>query len=296
VSEIVDKTLAKGIAAGDAILSIDNTPVAIAEQRLAHLIAASTPQALRAALAGRLLAGPPGSTASLLVRGATGAPRTVRLMRTTAARAVPTQQAWRILPGNVGYIDLEYLARDEAGPALAELMGTKAIVLDLRNGGGPGAAWVLGPYLAQANTPYRVARLRRPSYQGPPKAEAPEAAWLALDDIQRPAARNRYPGRVFVLIDERTAGPAEHAALIFKAATAVTFVGSPTNGTNGDTTALRLPGGLALRFSAHDVRQGDGAKLQRVGIQPNVAAAPTVRGLRNGRDDVLEKALDLARR
>jgi C-terminal processing protease CtpA/Prc len=296
VSEVVDKSLAKGIAAGDAILSIDNTPVAIAEQRLAHLIAASTPQALRAAVASRLLAGPTGSTASLLVRGTTGAPRTVRLMRTTASRITPAQQAWRALPGNVGYIDLEHLARNEAGRALAELMDTKAIVFDLRNGGGPGAAWVLGPYLAQANTPFRVARIRRPSYQGPPKPDAPEATWLALDDIQRPALQNRYPGRVFVLIDERTEGPAEHAALIFQAATEATFVGSPTNGTNGDTTAIQLPGGLTLRFSAHDVRRGDGSKLQRVGIQPHVAATPTVRGLRNGRDDMLEKALDLARR
>lgn len=297
VSEIVYKELAKGIAPGDAILSIDNTPVAIGEQRLATLIAASTPQALRAALATRLLAGPPGSTASLLIRGASGAPRTVRLMRTTEVRPTIPQQAWRALPGNVGYIDLEHLARNDAGRALAELMDTKAIVFDLRNGGGPGAAWVLGPHLAQSNTPFPVAKFRRPSYQGPPKPDdAPEAAWLALDDMQRPAAQNRYTGRVVVLIDERTAGQAEHAALLFKAATQVTFVGSPTNGTYGDTTSLQLPGGLALRFSAHDVRRVDGAKLQRVGIQPDVAVSPTARGLRNARDEVLEKALDLARR
>jgi C-terminal processing protease CtpA/Prc len=239
VSEIVDKNLAKGIATGDAILSIDNTPVAIAEQRLAHLIAASTPQALRAALASRLLAGPPGSIASLLIRGASGGPRTVRLMRTTEARVAPPQQAWRALPGNIGYIDLEHLARNDADRALAELTDAKAIVFDLRNGGGSGAAWVVGPYLAQSNTPFRVAKFRRPSYQGPPRPEAPEAAWLALDDMQRPAPQNRFAGRVVVLIDERTAGLGEHAALLFKAAAAATFVGSPTNGTNGDPPCRR---------------------------------------------------------
>jgi C-terminal processing protease CtpA/Prc len=117
-----------------------------------------------------------------------------------------------------------------------------------------------------------------------------------LDDAQRPAAQGRYTGRVVVLIDERTAGLTEHAALLLKAAASATFVGAPTNGTNGDTTALQLPGGIALRFSAHDVRHPDGTKLQRVGLQPDVVALPTIRGLRNARDEVLEKALDIARR
>jgi C-terminal processing protease CtpA/Prc len=295
VTEIVDRTLARGIAPGDTILSIDNVPVAIAELRLTPFIAASTPQALRAALATRLLAGPPGSTASLSIRGPTGAPRTVRLTRGTETRRAP-EQAWRQLPGNIGYIDLEQLKREDAGRALDELIATKAIVFDLRGGAGPGAAWVVVPRLAKANTPFRVAKLRRPSYQGPPRPEAPEASWLALEDIQRPSPAPRYTGRVLVLIDDRTAGRAEHAALQLKAATQVTFVGTPTNGTNGDVTALQLPGGLTWRFSAHNISHADGTRLQRVGITPDVKAAPTIRGLRNGRDEVLEKALELARR
>jgi C-terminal processing protease CtpA/Prc len=259
-------------------------------------IAASTPQAMRAALASRLLAGPTGSTASLLIRAAGSTPRTVRLMRTTGTKPAAPPQAWRALAGNVGYIDLEHLARNEAGRALAELVDTKAIVFDLRGSQGAGAAWLLAPYLARSNEPFRVAKLRRPSYQGPPKTSALEVTWLSLDDAQRPAAQGRYTGRVVVLIDERTAGLTEHAALLLKAAASATFVGAPTNGTNGDTTALQLPGGIALRFSAHDVRHPDGTKLQRVGLQPDVVALPTIRGLRNARDEVLEKALDIARR
>lgn len=297
VSEVLDRTVVKGIAKGDAILSIDNIPVAIAEQRLVPFIAASTPQAMRAALAMRLLAGPPGSTASLLLRGASGPPRTVRLTRTNGTKSAPPPQAWRALSGNIGYIDLEHLARNDAGRALADLMDTKAIVFDLRGGQGAGAAWLLAPYLAQSNAPFRVAKLRRPSYQGPPKAAALESSWLSMDDVQRPAAaQSRYTGRTIVLIDERTGGLTEHAALLLKTAANATFVGAPSNGTNGDTTALQLPGGLTLRFSAHEVRHADGTKLQRVGLQPDVAAAATIRGLRNGRDEVLEKAIEIARR
>jgi Peptidase family S41 len=293
VVEISDKTLAPGIGVGDTIVAVDGIPIAQLEQRLTPLIAASTPQALRAGLAARLLAGPTGSIAALGVRGPTGPTRTVRLQR--AAGKVAAPQPWRTLAGDIGYIDLAHLKREDANRTLDELRASKALILDLR-GPTQGAAWVLGPRLAQSPAPFRIALVRRPSYQGPPKPGALEAAWLRLEDAQRPAPAGRYAGRVFALIDERTTSQSEHAALMFEAAANVTFVGSLTSGTNGDVTALQIPGGLTLRLSAHDVAHPNGARLQRVGIPPDVAVSPTLKGLRTGRDEVLDKALDLARR
>jgi C-terminal processing protease CtpA/Prc len=45
-------------------------------------------------------------------------------------------------------------------------------------------------------------------------------------------------------------------------------------------------------FTGHDVRHADGRQLQRVGLQPHVLVAPTIAGLRSGRDEVLERALE----
>jgi C-terminal processing protease CtpA/Prc len=94
-----------------------------------------------------------------------------------------------------------------------------------------------------------------------------------------------------MLIDEYAQSQAEHTALFFEAATDVTFVGTPTAGANGDVTTVLLPGGLIVSFSGHDVRHADGRQLQRVGIQPHVRVAPTIRGLVAKRDEVLEAAL-----
>jgi C-terminal processing protease CtpA/Prc len=76
-----------------------------------------------------------------------------------------------------------------------------------------------------------------------------------------------------------------------EAATEVTFIGTPTNGANGDVTATVLPGGINVSFSGHDVRHGDGRQLQRLGIQPHIRVEPTIAGVRSGRDEVLEKAI-----
>ena len=54
----------------------------------------------------------------------------------------------------------------------------------------------------------------------------------------------------------------------------------------------RVPGGVTISFSSHDVRQVNGGKLQRLGLQPAVSISPTIKGIRDGRDEVLDKALE----
>jgi C-terminal processing protease CtpA/Prc len=54
---------------------------------------------------------------------------------------------------------------------------------------------------------------------------------------------------------------------------------------------VALPGGLTVTVPLAEWRRPDGAAVQRVGIPPQVAAERTLRGVRVGRDEVLERAL-----
>jgi C-terminal processing protease CtpA/Prc len=99
-----------------------------------------------------------------------------------------------------------------------------------------------------------------------------------------------YRGKTVMLIDERAISQSEHTGLFFEAANNTTFVGSPTMGANGDITTLTLPGDIVVSFSGHDVRHADGRQLQRVGLVPHIEARPTIKGIRDGRDEVLERA------
>jgi C-terminal processing protease CtpA/Prc len=94
-----------------------------------------------------------------------------------------------------------------------------------------------------------------------------------------------------MLINEFAFSQSEHTCLFFESATDVTFIGTPTNGANGDVTNLVLPGGIYVNFTRSDVRHADGRQLQRVGIQPHIRAEPTPQGFRDQRDEVLEAAL-----
>ena len=52
-----------------------------------------------------------------------------------------------------------------------------------------------------------------------------------------------------------------------------------------------LPGNYAVIFTGHDVRHADGRQLQRVGIVPDIEVEPTLKGIRDGRDEVLDRAI-----
>ena len=69
------------------------------------------------------------------------------------------------------------------------------------------------------------------------------------------------------------------------------IVASPTAGTNGDLRQFGLPGGLGLAFTGMRVLKHDGTQLHGIGVQPTVAVMPTIVGIREGRDEVLEVAL-----
>jgi len=103
--------------------------------------------------------------------------------------------------------------------------------------------------------------------------------------------RKAHPGQVVILIDERAQSQAENWGLGLEAASGATFVGSPTSGANGSVTTVVLPGSLRVFFTGMDVRHGDGRQLQRVGLQPHIAVRPTIKGIAEGTDEVLERAI-----
>src|SRR5262249_29255266 len=118
---------------------------------------------------------------------------------------------------------------------------------------------------------------------------------LTFDQPLSDTTKARYQGKVVVLIDEWAISQAEHTCLAFAAATEVTFIGSPTTGANGDLTNMVFPGHLYVTFTGQEVRHPDGRQLQRVGVQPHIVVRPTIAGIRAGRDEVLEAAIEYLR-
>ena len=186
-------------------------------------------------------------------------------------------------------MDLARLTVAEVEKAFETIKGTRAVIMDMR-GYPKGTAWAIAPRLVEKKV--AAAQFRRPEPHG---VFLDWPSQCAFDQMTEPGGPWRYTGKVVVLINEEAISQSEHTCLFLEAAANATFIGSPTNGANGDVTTTILPGGITVNFTGHDVRHADGRQLQRVGIQPHVRVEPTVEGIRAGRDEVLEKAIEFLR-
>ncbi len=292
VTRVADSSASgAGLRVGDVVHSVDGEPIERRVARLTPLLSVSTPQSLRYRLATSLLSGRDALPARLVVRGADGTSRTLAVPRSRAFSQLLQHHRIgsiiRVLPGNIGYVDLDRLSPAMVDSAFRMLAGTKAIVLDDR--GYPlGTAWSIAPRLNVHADPTVAARFRRLVVPSP---DTTRTTVHGFDQPIPPAGgAPKYTGRTVLLVDERTISQAEHTGLFFEAANGSTMVGSPSMGANGDVTVFAIPGGITISFTGHDVRHADGRQLQRVGLQPQLRITPTIAGIRARRDEVLEAA------
>ncbi len=289
IVRVLDGSLAKTVAVGDVVVSVDGQDMAARMAALRPYEPASTGARLALQTANQALHGPVGTEVELVIERADGKRKTVRLARTAGAKPPDRGTAWRILAGNVGYVSLMALERGDVSKMFDALGRTKAIVFDMR-GYPNGTAWSIVPRIALAGHVGRIGS------QYLCNEVSTFGGKRYLDYRVTASPDRRYRGRIVMLIDEEAISQAEMTAMYFDAANHVTFVGSPTAGANGDVTDLSLPGGLYVTFTGQSASHGDGRRLQRRGVQPHVRVRPTIAGLRAGKDEVLERALALLRR
>jgi C-terminal processing protease CtpA/Prc len=296
ITKVLDDKLP--VKAGDVVVSINEEPVEKKREFLSRYTSASTEQWLMRSVNARLLFGPKDSVAKLKVRGASGDVRDVELVRSLSSadpklmgifkRTTPVIQ---VLPSGYGYVDLDRLQVGEIDKMFETIKGTTAVIFDMR-GYPNGTAWTIAPRLTDKGNVV-AALFSRPILEATSltNTELADSPSYAFSQRLPDGPGDVYRGKVVVLINEDAISQAEHTCMFFEAATDVTFIGTPTAGANGDITYMVLPGNLTISFSGHDVRHADGRQLQRVGIQPTIRVTPTIRGLIDGRDEILEEAV-----
>lgn len=283
---------AAGVRPGDVVKRIGNESITDRFRRFVQYIPASTAQRSGYDTIQKMTNGPAGTELELSIENANGEAHPVTLTRKDNS-LVPQRstEPIRILAGNIGYLDLDRLKPEDAEAALNRLKDTKALILDLR-GQAPAAANIASHLTPQSNV--AAALITTPLALHPDVTTAGIATQTTSTFLVRtlPApSAPLYKGKTIALIDERTIGDSEYAALLFEAAAKTEFVGEPTAGAESSIAELALPGGITVTYSTQDIRHGNGGKLQRLGIQPNVPAPTTAKGLRAGKDEPLDAAL-----
>jgi C-terminal processing protease CtpA/Prc len=286
-----DIVTAMGVAVGDVIETVDGVPIAEAMDAARPYVAGSTVVVAEHQTLYRVLRGQVDTTVELGLRGPDG-PKVATVKRSPPQWPQPSSSSepYRVLEVGIGYVDLRELEPAQVGAMFEALKATPAIIFDMR-GYPNGTAWSIAPRLDRSGTPTVGASFQRCLVSGLTGGE--RGRYLFEQNI--PASDDpKYEGRTYMLINHETISQAEHTGLFFEAANATEFIGTHTSGANGDVTNMSLPGGLYVGFTGHDVRHADGRQLQRIGLVPHLRVAPTIEGIRDDDDEVLDAAIDYA--
>jgi Peptidase family S41 len=196
-------------------------------------------------------------------------------------------ETFQLLSPDVAYLKLSTIRAADVTGYIERAAGTRGLIIDIRNYPKEFVVFALGGHLVSEPTPFArftVADLHDPG----------AFIWTQPAVLQPLAPR--YQGEVVIVVDEVSISQAEYTAMALRATPGAVVVGSTTAGADGNVSPVPLPGGLRTMISGIGVFYPDKKPTQRVGIVPDIIVTPTVAGIREGRDEVLEAAVRQIRR
>ncbi len=113
---------------------------------------------------------------------------------------------------------------------------------------------------------------------------------IAIRDFNNP---NYYKGKVVIIVNAETQSYFAGMSMCLRSSPNAIIIGSTTAGANWGFSRIILVGGIQTYISGIGVYYPDGRETQRIGIVPDVEVHPTIKGIREGRDELLEKAIEI---
>ena len=272
------------VSVGDRILAVDGHPIEEARRQWEAELS-GTPQFLAWAARTRLLQGEAKSKVRLRLANATR-DRDAVLMY-DSGMLVPPRRGDRELQPGIRYVDVPWFDPAQFERDMDDLRKARAVIFDLRGYPSPRAIELV---------PFWTRHAAAPKWMHVPIRTRPFAPPDRYHDLGWPLGHDaRLEGaRKILLTDGRAISYAESLTGVFVGTGAGRTVGEPTAGANGDISRHALPGGYGFRFTGLVVHDFEGKPIHARGFQPDVPVKPTVEGIRAGRDEVLEKAIQIA--
>lgn len=287
------------IRPGMELVAFDGVPLQqYIRQHISPVVSFSTPHdSTERIYRHHLLVGKAGTTAALTFRTEGGREFTQTLTRT------PVEKYWapyplatfKVLKGNIGYLQLNSF-NDAKVVAIfdslfAAISKTDALIIDIRNnGGGNGGNGfeILGCLTDQPFYPGKAA-IRQYKPVG--------RSWSGIESIQvegsdwKPYKGKHYNKPIAVLTGAATYSAAEDFLTAFRSIKRGKLFGQPTGGSTGQPVFFTLPGGGTGYVCSKRDFFSDGLEFVGIGIQPDVPVTPTLKGVKEGRDEVLDAAV-----
>jgi C-terminal processing protease CtpA/Prc len=199
----------------------------------------------------------------------------------------PNEEGYRILDNNIGYMLPSSCKEKEREAGIKKILdGTKGIIIDFRcypddynvfafidklN------LWTISNKISHASITY-------PGYFFMLKNNNSQRKGVSL---------SHYIPKVVVMVNEYTQSAAEDEVMYYQNIPGLTVIGSTTAGADGRVVRFNLPGNIRTAMTGVGVFYPDGEGMQRVGVRIDEIVKPTIAGIKAGRDELLERAIEI---
>lgn len=282
---------ASGLQPGDVVVKIDGVPVPELVKKWQPITPASNEPTQLRNIAKLLLRGNTEQLPLVVRRDGREFPLTITRYEGTKLNLKmdwgtpdPEASPWRLLPNNIGYLALGTISNNKLPEIMRAAEGTKGMVVDIRNYPSDFVVFALSQYLVRKPTPFVL-------LSGPDMAYPGTFPLMPKPFSVVPGKVKSYPGKVVILVNEITQSQAEYTTMALRTAPNATVMGSTTAGADGNVSTIVLPGGISTWITGLGVYYPNGRETQRIGIVPDIEVKPTIQGIKEGRDELLERAV-----
>jgi len=191
--------------------------------------------------------------------------------------------SWKIIDEQIGYLYPGSLKKGEILEIGKHLNKYKGLVIDLRCYPSDFIVFSLSEYLMPA--PIQFVKFSQTTNELP---------GLFLFSSPLAVGKNNpdyFKGKVVIIVNETTISQAEYTTMAFRTGPNAKVIGSTTAGADGNVSQFTLPGGISTMISGIGVYYPDGTETQGIGIVPDIEIKPTLKGIIDGKDELLEKAI-----
>ncbi len=108
-----------------------------------------------------------------------------------------------------------------------------------------------------------------------------------------PPLKPRLNAKIIFLTDARAISYAESVMGIVEEYKLGEIIGEHTAGTNGNINRINFSNGWSITFTGMKVLKHDGSQHHGIGRIPTIPVSPTIKGFLEGRDEQLEKAVEI---
>ena len=193
--------------------------------------------------------------------------------------------SFKMISKDIAYIHHGALKRAHLPIIWKEIKNTKGLIIDCRNYPSDFPLFSLSILLMPK--PYPFVKFSNPKIESP-------GHFIFVDAIEvGKNNKKHYQGKVIILVNEVSQSSSEYHAMAYRVHPNATVIGSTTAGADGNISRFSLPGGIKTRITGIGVYYPDGTETQRIGIIPDIEMNPTIKGIREGRDELMEKAIEV---